>query len=216
MRGRQQFLGIRRTLQRAWIKGAGLIDEELERPLVGVVNTYQDFSPENVHLRTIGEAVKAGIRMSGGTPMEFNAFHVTDSEAFGAESMRYVLPSREIISDLVELMVMGHGLDAMVLLASGDKVCPGMAMAAARLDIPTILLYGGPTPYGQYDGKKLFLETVYDGVAETLRGSLAPETLREYEDGLFPGPGACDTATSGNTAGMYLRRSGYHCPAQAR
>ncbi|MEM8985407.1 MAG: dihydroxy-acid dehydratase [Pseudomonadota bacterium] len=212
MRSRKQFIGVERSLQRSWIKGAGFTDEELERPLIGVVNTYQDFSPENFHLRILGDAIKAGVRMAGGTPAEFNAFHVTDSEAFAAASMRYVLPSRDVVADLVELMMLGHGFDAMVLLGSGDKPMPGMAMAAARLDVPSIVVYGGPTPYGVYDDKKVFLETVYDGVGEYQRGVISEETLKGYEDALFPGPGACDTATSGNTAGMYIEALGLSLP----
>jgi dihydroxy-acid dehydratase len=212
MRSADQFRGLDRTLQRAWIKGAGFTDEELERPLIGVVNTYQDFSPENVHLRAVGDAVKAGIRSAGGTPAEFNAFHVTDSEAFAARSMRYVLPSRDVVADLVELMAEGHGFDGLLLLASGDKVVPGMAMAAARLDLPSLLLYGGPTPAGRWDDTKLFLETVYAGVAEVGRGVLSEERLAHWEDELFPGPGACDTATSGNTAGMYIEALGLSLP----
>jgi dihydroxy-acid dehydratase len=212
MRSAQQFKGLDRTLQRAWIKGAGFTDAELDRPLIGVANTYQDFSPENVHLRMVGDAVKAGIRMAGGTPAEFNAFHVTDSEAFAARSMRYVLPSRDIVADLVELMAEGHGFDGLFLLASGDKVVPGMAMAAARLDLPALLLYGGPTPAGRWGDTRLFLETVYEGVAEVGRGALAEDELAHWEDGLFPGPGACDTATSGNTAGMYTEALGLALP----
>lgn len=212
MRSQQRFSGLDRSLQRAWIKGAGLIDEELERPLIGVVNTFQDFSPENVHLRGVADAVKAGIRMAGGTPMEFNAFHVTDSETFAGHSMRYVLPSREIIADLVELMVQAHGMDAIVMLPSGDKVVPGMVMAACRLDIPTIVIYGGPTPPGLVRGRKIFLETVYDAVGEVMRGALTSEQLREYEDVMFPGPGACATATSGNTLGMITEALGLSLP----
>jgi len=212
MRSKEQYIGRTRSLQRAWIKGAGLIDEELQRPLIAVANTYQDFSPENVHLRQIGDAVKAGVRMAGGTPCEFNAFHVTDSEAFAASSMRYVLPSRDIVADLVELMVLGHGFDALVLIASGDKVLPGMLMAAARLNIPTILLYGGPTKYGVADGKKVFLETVYDGIGEVERGLITDEILADYEENLFPFSGACDTATSGNTAGIYSEALGMALP----
>jgi len=173
LRSARQFRGLERAPQRSWIKGAGLIQEELERPLIGVVNTCQDFAPENVHLRMLGEAVKAGIRMVGGTPLEFNAFHVTDGEAEAGYSMRYVLPSREIVSDLVALMVQGQGMDAMVMLPSGDKVVPGMLMAAFRLDIPTIVLYGGPTPAGVSDGKKLFYEDVFEGVGQVKRGVLS-------------------------------------------
>jgi dihydroxy-acid dehydratase len=212
MRSADQFKGLDRTLQRAWIKGAGFTDAELDRPLIGVVNTYQDFSPENVHLRLVGDAVKAGIRAAGGTPAEFNAFHVTDSEAFAARSMRYVLPSRDVIADLVELMAEGHGFDGLLLLGSGDKVMPGMVMGAVRLDLPALLLYGGPTPAGRWDGQKLFLETIYEGVAEVGRGALDEATLAHWEDELFPGPGACDTATSGNTAGMYLEALGMSLP----
>jgi len=212
MRSRRQFIGTDRTLQRAWIKGAGFTAAELNRPLIAVVNTYQDFSPENVHLRVLADAVKAGIRMEGGTPAEFNAFHVTDSEAFAAASMRYVLPSRDVVADLVELMILGHGFDAMVLLGSGDKPTPGMVMAAARLDIPSILLYGGPTPYGRIGDKKIFLETVYDAVGERQRDIIDDQTLTCYENALFPGPGACDTATSGNTAGIYTEALGMSLP----
>jgi dihydroxy-acid dehydratase len=212
MRSADQFKGLDRTLQRAWIKGAGFTDAELDRPLIGVANTYQDFSPENVHLRSVADAVKAGIRTAGGTPAEFNAFHVTDSEAFAARSMRYVLPSRDIIADLVELMAEGHGFDGLLLLGSGDKVMPGMVMAAARLDLPSLLLYGGPTPAGQWNGTRLFLETIYEGVAEVGRGALSEAELSHWEDAMFPGPGACDTATSGNTAGMYLEALGMSLP----
>ena len=212
MRSDKQFLGIERSLQRAWAKGAGLIDEEFERPMIAVVNTYQDFSPENVHLRQVGDAVKAGIRMAGGTPCEFNTFHVTDSETFASVGMRYVLPSRDLVADMIELMVEGHRFDAMVLIGSGDKVVPGMVMAAARLDLPSIMLYGGPTRAGIHNRRKVFLETVYDGVGEYLLGKLTQHDLKGLEDNHFPFAGACDTATSGNTAGIYTEALGLALP----
>jgi dihydroxy-acid dehydratase len=211
-RSAKQFRGIERSLQRAWAKGAGLIDEEFNRPMIAVVNTYQDFSPENFHLRQVGEAVCAGVRMSGGTPCMFNTFHVTDSETFASVGMRYVLPSRDVVADMIELMVEGHRFDAMVLIGSGDKVMPGMVMAAARLDIPSIMIYGGPTPVGYYKGKKVFLETVYDAVGEHLRGKVTAEELKGLEDNHFPFSGACDTATSGNTAGIYTEALGLALP----
>src|SRR5262249_34462128 len=154
MRSQEQFAGIQRSLQRAWIKGAGFTDEELSRPLIAIANTYQDFAPENVHLRVLGDAVKAGVRRNVGRLMEFKPSHVPDGEAFAAGSMRYVPPSRDVVADLVEMMAEGHGVDALVLLASGDKPTPGMVMAAARLDLPAILLYGGPAPPRPYDGQK--------------------------------------------------------------
>lgn len=211
-RSKHQFQGVERSLQRAWAKGAGLIDEEFARPMIAVVNTYQDFSPENVHLRQVADAVKAGIRMAGGTPCEFNTFHVTDSETFASVGMRYVLPSRDVVADMIELMVEGHRLDGIVLIGSGDKVMPGMVMAAARLDLPAIMLYGGPTPVGRYRGRKVFLETVYDGVGEHIRGELSAEDLKGLEDNHFPFAGACDTATSGNTAGIYTEALGLALP----
>ena len=212
LRSDKQYLGVERSLQRAWAKGAGLIDEEFEQPMIAVVNTYQEFSPENIHLRQVADAVKTGIRMAGGTPCEFNTFHVTDSETFASVGMRYVLPSRDLVADMIELMVEGHRFDAMVLIGSGDKVMPGMVMAAARLDIPAIVLYGGPTKAGVYKQKKVFLETVYDGVGEHLLGKISKDDLKGLEDNHFPFPGACDTATSGNTAGIYTEALGLSLP----
>lgn len=211
-RSERQFQGVERSLQRAWIKGAGFTDEELQRPLIAVVNTYQDFSPENFHLRNVADAVKTGIRMAGGTPCEFNTFHVTDSETFASVGMRYVLPSRDVVADMIELMVEGHRFDAMVLIGSGDKVMPGMVMAAARLDLPAIMIYGGPTKAGMYKGRKVFLETVYDAVGEHIRGKISAEDLKGLEDNHFPFSGACDTATSGNTAGIYTEALGLALP----
>jgi len=211
-RSELQFGGVERSLQRAWAKGAGLIDEEFARPMIAVVNTFQDFSPENIHLRQVAEAACAGVRMAGGTPCMFNTFHVTDSETFASVGMRYVLPSRDVVADMIELMVEGHRFDAMVLIGSGDKVVPGMVMAASRLDLPSILIYGGPTPAGHYKGRKVFLETVYDGVGELITGKLSEHDLKQLEDHHFPFAGACDTATSGNTAGMYTEAMGLALP----
>lgn len=212
MRSKKQYQGIERSLQRAWAKGAGLIDEEFHQPMIAVVNTFQDFSPENIHLRQVGDAVKAGIRMGGGTPCEFNTFHVTDSETFASVGMRYVLPSRDMVADMIELMVEGHRFDAIVMIGSGDKVMPGMVMAAARLNLPTIMIYGGPTEAGVYKDQKVFLETVYDGVGEHISGKLSKEDLKGLEDHHFPFAGACDTATSGNTAGIYTEALGLSLP----
>lgn len=211
-RSEKQYQGVERSLQRAWAKGAGFIDEEFKQPMVAVVNTYQDFSPENFHLRQVSEAACAGVRMGGGTPCLFNTFHVTDSETFASVGMRYVLPSRDTVADMIEMMVEGHRFDAMVLIGSGDKVVPGMIMAAARINVPSIFLYGGPSRAGVVDGKKVFLETVYDGVGEHIRGMISESELKELEDNHFPFSGACDTATSGNTAGLYAEAMGLSLP----
>jgi len=156
--------------------------------------------------------VKAGIRMNGSTPCEFNSFHVTDSETFASVGMRYVLPSRDVVADAIELMVEGHRFDAVVLIGSGDKVMPGMVMAAARLDLPAIMLYGGPTKAGIVNGRKVFLETVYDSAGEHIRGLMSADELKALEDHHFPFAGACDTATSGNTAGIYTEALGLALP----
>ena len=188
MRSDQQYLGVERSLQRAWAKGAGLIDEEFERPMIAVVNTCQDFSPENVHLRQVGDAVKAGIRMAGGTPCEFNTFHVTDSETFASVGMRYVLPSRDLVTDMIELMVEGHRFDAMVLIASGDKVVPGMVMAAARLDLPAIVLYGGPTRAGSTGIERSFWKPCMTASGSTCSASSAPAISGGSKTTTFPFP----------------------------
>ena len=213
MRSDEQYLGIERSLQRAWAKGAGLIDEEFEQPMIAVVNTNQEFSPENVHLRQVGEAVKTGIRMAGGTPCEFNTFHVTDSETFASVGMRYVLPSRDLVADMIELMVEGHRFDAMVLIGSGDKVMPGMIMAAARLDIPAIVLYGGPTKAGVYKNRERYFSRLSTTASASIfLGRLPKQDLKGLEDNHFPFSGACDTATSGNTAGIYTEALGLSLP----
>ena len=141
-----------------------------------------------------------------------NTFHVTDSETFASVGMRYVLPSRDVVADMIELMVEGHRFDALVMIGSGDKVMPGMVMAAARLDLPAIMLYGGPMPVGIYKGNRVFLDTVYDAVGEHIRGELSAEELKGLEDNHFPFSGACDTATSGNTAGIYTEALGLALP----
>jgi dihydroxy-acid dehydratase len=208
LRSQLQYGGIERSLQRAWAKGAGLTDEEFARPMIAVVNTYQDFSPENAHLRQVGEAVCAGVRMAGGTPCMFNTFHVTDSETFASVGMRYVLPSRDVVADMIELMVEGHRFDGMVLIGSGDKVVPGMVMAASRLDLPAILIYGGPTQAGVYHGKKVFLETVYDAVGEHIRGQVSRADLKGLEDNHFPFSGACDTERHAGGSARRCHRRG--------
>lgn len=129
MRSGKQYPDVERSLQRTWAKGAGLIDEEFERPTIAVVNTYQEFSPKNVHFRQVGEAVTSGIRMAGGTPCQFNTFHVTDSETFASVGRRYVLPSRDLAADIIEPMAKGHRFDAMVLVGSGPG-SPEMSLEA--------------------------------------------------------------------------------------
>ena len=130
----------------------------MQRPLVAVVNSWEELAPESLHLRMVGDAVKAGVRMAGGTPLEFNTIHVVDAVVMALEGMRSVLPSRELVADSVEVMVQAHQFDGMVLIASGDKVVPGMVMAAVRLNTPSIVLFGGVTGSGKYKGETIKLE----------------------------------------------------------
>jgi dihydroxy-acid dehydratase len=212
-RSRERFYGLERAPQRSWIKGAGIIDEEIEQPLIAVVNNWEELAPENIHLDKLALAVKAGIRMSGGTPLEFNTVHVSDGLSEGGYSMRYVLPSRDLITDTIELMIEAHAFDGMVLIGCGDKVGPAMMMAAARLDIPSIFVYGGATEPGLYKNKEIiFLETVWAGIGQVKQGLLEEKQLREYEELVLPGPGAGSSATTGNTMGMVAEVLGFSLP----
>ena len=141
--------GIARAPARAMLKGAGFTDSDLERPLVGIANTWTEVTPCNVHLRKLAEAVKQGVRAAGGTPIEFNTIAVSDGITMGTEGMRGSLVSREVIADSIELFVMSHLLDGVVALSGCDKTIPGTVMALARLDRPSVMLYGGPTAPGR-------------------------------------------------------------------
>ena len=145
--------GIDRAPQRSLLKALGLTDREISKPFVGVVNSFTELVPGHMHLRQLTEAVKAGIRENGGTPFEFSTVAVCDGIAMGHEGMHFSLASREIIADSIEVMAMGHQLDALVLIPSCDKVVPGMLMAAMRLNIPAIVVSGGPMLPGRYEGQ---------------------------------------------------------------
>ncbi|MDJ0841172.1 MAG: dihydroxy-acid dehydratase, partial [Acidobacteriota bacterium] len=144
---------IARAPARAMLKATGLTDEDLAKPLVGVANTWTEITPCNMHLRQIGEWVKEGIRQAGGTPLEFNTVAVSDGITMGTEGMKASLISREVVADSIELVARGHYLDGVVAIAGCDKTLPGTAMALARLDLPSVLLYGGSIMPGRWQGK---------------------------------------------------------------
>jgi len=150
--------GYQRSPQRSLLFAMGLTREEIERPLVGVVNSFNELIPGHVHLCQLAEAVKAGVRIAGGTPVEFPTIGVCDGLAMGHDGMHYSLASREIIADSVEIMAMAHALDALVFIPNCDKIIPGMLMAAARLDLPCVFVSGGPMLTGKYDGKEMDFE----------------------------------------------------------
>ncbi|MDI6712742.1 MAG: dihydroxy-acid dehydratase, partial [Anaerosomatales bacterium] len=159
--------GVTRAPHRSLLKADGLTDEEISRPLVAVVNSANEVIPGHLQLDAIADAVKAGIRIAGGTPLEFSTIGICDGIAMGHPGMRYSLASREVIADSVELVVQAHAFDAMVLIPNCDKIIPGMLMAAARLDIPTVVVSGGPMLAGRFRGKPVDLDTVFTSPAAT-------------------------------------------------
>lgn len=181
------------------LKGAGFTDAELERPLVAVANTWTEVTPCNVHLRSLAEHVKQGIRDAGGTPIEFNTIAVSDGISMGTEGMRASLVSREVIADSIELFVMAHALDGVVALSGCDKTLPGTVMALARLDVPSLMLYGGAIAPGRLDGRDLTIQDVFEAVGAHAAGRIGERELRMIEDRACPGAGACGGQYTANT-----------------
>ncbi|HEU4730828.1 MAG TPA: dihydroxy-acid dehydratase [Kofleriaceae bacterium] len=196
--------GIARAPARAMLKGAGFTDEDLERPLVGIANTWTEVTPCNVHLRKLAEAVKQGVRAAGGTPIEFNTIAVSDGITMGTEGMRGSLVSREVIADSIELFVMSHRLDGVVALSGCDKTIPGTAMALARLDLPGVVLYGGPTEPGRFEGKDVTIQDVFEAVGAHAAGRMSSERLTVLENSACPGAGACGGQYTANTMSVAL------------
>ncbi|HET7502718.1 MAG TPA: dihydroxy-acid dehydratase [Kofleriaceae bacterium] len=196
--------GVARAPARAMLKGAGFTDADLERPLVGIANTWTEVTPCNVHLRKLAEAVKQGVRAAGGTPIEFNTIAVSDGITMGTEGMRGSLVSREVIADSIELFVMSHRLDGVVALSGCDKTIPGTAMALARLDVPGVVLYGGPTEPGRFEGKDVTIQDVFEAVGAHAAGRMSSERLAVLENSACPGAGACGGQYTANTMSVAL------------
>ena len=185
--------------QRSLFKALGLTDKELEQPLIGVCNSFSELIPGHVHLDTIAEAAKTGVRMAGGTPLEFGSIGVCDGIAMGHNGMKYSLASRELIADSVETVANGHALDGLVLIPNCDKIVPGMLMAAARLDIPTVVVSGGPMLAGEYKGENIDLKNVFEGVAAEKAGKISSCELQEIENNACPGCGSCSGMFTANS-----------------
>ena len=198
--------GIERAAHRSLLFATGLTPEEIDRPLIGVANAYNEIAPGHVHLDRIAKAVKAGIRDAGGTPLEFNTIGICDGIAMGHEGMRYALPSRELIADSVEAMAAAHCLDGLVLLPNCDKIVPGMLMAAARLNLPAILVSGGPMLAGRHNGRPIDVKTMFEAAGAVRAGSLDEADLAELEKVACPGCGSC--------AGLFTANS-MNCLAEA-
>ena len=206
MRSDRSKKGIERAPHRSLFKAAGFSDDELKRPLIGVANPFNEIVPGHVHLRQIVDAVKAGIREAGGVPVEFGVIGVCDGIAMNHEGMKYSLPSREIIADSVEIMAQAHAFDGMVLVTSCDKITPGMLMAAFRVNIPSIIVAGGPMLTGVYKGKKVNLISVFEAVGKVKAGEMSEEELCELESIACPTCGSC--------AGMFTANS-MNCLSEA-
>ncbi len=196
--------GRDRAPARAMLKGTGLSDADLERPLVAVVSTFTDVMPCNMHLRTLAADAKAGVRDAGGTPIEFNTIAVSDGISMGTDGMKASLVSREVIADSIELAVAGHLFDAMVVLVGCDKTIPAAAMAAARLDVPTVILYGGPIAPGRFQGRDVTIQDVFEGVGAAAAGKMTDAELCELEDKACPGAGACGGQFTANTMSLVM------------
>ena len=191
--------GVERVPNRSLFKALGYTDEEIERPLIGVVSAKSEIVPGHAYLDKISEAVKRGILMAGGTPIEIPAIGVCDGIAMGHEGMKYSLVTRELIADSIECMANAHAFDGLVLIPNCDKIVPGMLMGACRLNLPTIVCSGGPMLAGRVNGSKTSLSSTFEAVGKYLSGKITEEELQEYEDHSCPGCGSC--------SGMYTANS---------
>ena len=204
--------GYLRSPHRSLLKAAGYTDWEIERPWIGVANAYNAVIPGHVHLRTITEAVKAGIYAAGGLPIEFPVIGVCDGIAMNHEGMKFSLPSRELIMDSVEVMTRAHALDGLVLVPNCDKIIPGMAMAAAELNLPAIVVSGGPMMAGQHNGRILDLNSVFEGVGQRGAGKIDDAALQDIEDNACPGCGSCSGMFTANTMNCMMEVLGLGLP----
>jgi dihydroxy-acid dehydratase len=193
------FDGPDRAAARAYMKGIGYDDAALSRPTIGIANTWTEAMPCNFHLRALAEHVKDGVRAAGGTPMEFNTVAVSDGITMGTKGMKASLVSREVIADSIELMALGYQFDALVALAGCDKTLPGAVMALARLDIPSVMLYGGSIAPGRWHDKDVTILEVFEAVGAHAAGEMTDEELHELEGVASPGPGACGGQFTANT-----------------
>jgi dihydroxy-acid dehydratase len=196
--------GRDRAAARAMYKAVGFTDEDLRKPIVGIANTWIETMPCNLNLRALAEHVKRGVRDAGGTPMEFNTIAISDGVTMGTEGMKASLVSREVIADSIELVGRGHMFDAIVALCACDKTSPGAAMALVRLNVPSLILYGGSIAPGKLDGKDLTIVDIYEAIGAHAAGTISDERLQAIEDHAIPGAGACGGQYTANTMAMVM------------
>ena len=212
MRSDVTKVGVERAPHRSLYKALGLTDEELRKPIIGIANSFNELIPGHIHLREIADAVKAGVRMAGGTPLEFNTIGICDGIAMNHDGMKYSLPSRELIADSVETMAKAYFFDGLVLIASCDKIIPGMLMAAARLNIPTVFVSGGPMLAGRFKGQDVDVKTVFEAVGAFKAGRMSEEELKELEDVACPTCGSCAGMFTANTLNCLTEALGISLP----
>jgi dihydroxy-acid dehydratase len=204
--------GPERAPHRSLLRADGFTDWELERPMIGIANSFNEIIPGHMHLDKLVDAVKAGIYAAGGTPLVFNTIGICDGIAMNHDGMKYSLPSRELIADTVETMAVAHPFDGLVLLASCDKIIPGMLIAAARLNIPSIFLSGGPMLPGKIHGKDTGLDKVFEAVGRFKSGKISAEELDTYECAACPGAGSCSGMFTANTMNNLSEALGMSLP----
>ena len=215
MRSDAVKVGVERAPHRALLKALGVSDTELKKPFIGVVNSYTNIIPGHTHLNQVADAVKAGVVSAGGVPFEFNTIGICDGIAMGHNGMRYSLPSRELIADSVEVMVQAHRFDGIVLITTCDKITPGMLMAAARLNIPAIMVTGGPMLSGFYKGKKVGTDSMFEAIGKVAAGKMTEEELKCLEDVACPGCGSCNGMFTANTMACVTEALGMSLPGCA-
>ena len=212
LRSREVVAGLESLPRRALLKADGLTDADIERPFVAIANSYNNVVPGHLHLRELGEAVAAGVRVAGGTPFEFNTIGICDGIAMGTQGMCFSLPSREVIADSLELMLEAHRFDAVVAIASCDKIVPGMLMALARVNIPAIMFTGGPMMPGEWRGQRLDIISAFEAVGAVKAGKMSEREAREIEDRCCPSCGSCAGLFTANTMACLTEALGMSLP----
>jgi dihydroxy-acid dehydratase len=196
--------GNDRAGARSMVKAIGFTDEDLQKPIIGIANTWIETMPCNFGLRRLAEVVKEGVRAAGGTPMEFNTISISDGVTMGTEGMKTSLISREVIADSVELVGRGHMFDGIIALGACDKTLPGLSIALARLNVPGFMVYGGTIMPGYWRGKEVTVQTVYEAIGANAAGKMSDEDLRDLENHACPGAGACGGQFTANTMAMAM------------
>jgi len=204
--------GVTRAPQRSLLKALGITDEEMKRPFIGVAQAANEIIPGHLHLKEIAQAAKDGIRMVGGVPFEFSTIGVCDGLAMNHEGMKYSLPSRELIADSIEVMAKAHAFDALVLVPNCDKIIPGMIMGAIRVNLPTILISGGPMLAGVYQGKNIALSNVFEAVGKFQTDSISEQELKKVENYACPGIGSCAGLYTANSMNIWAEATGIALP----